>query len=157
MIRRGVIRRLDRAFWSRWTYTRGVLFSVNRPPDPRPALVVQTTARIDAQAIEQLKQRMLGWGCPNGLLFDQNECVILRDTYSSLDLTSLQEDGRVRTDPLLARVPDAGRTLEQRVLDWLRSMAASWNSALPLEGEVAAPFITDIVPAVSGSHVREVA
>jgi hypothetical protein len=100
---------------------------------------------------------MLGVGCPNGLLFDADECVILRDTYSSLDVDSLEEDGRVATDRLLARVPSPGRSLDERVLEWLRSMAASWDTALPLDGDVAAPFITDIVPAVSGSRIREVA
>ena len=100
---------------------------------------------------------MLGLGCPNGLLFDPDECLILRDTYSSLEVDSLEEDGRVATDRLLARVRAPGRTIDQRVLDWLQSMAASWNTALPLDGDVAAPFITDIVPAVSGSYIREVA
>lgn len=134
-----------------------MLFLVNHPPDPRPALVVETTARIDAGVIDRLKQRMLGLGCPNGLLFDPDECLILRDTYSSLEVDSLEEDGRVATDRLLARVRAPGRTIDQRVLDWLQSMAASWNTALPLDGDVAAPFITDIVPAVSGSYIREVA
>ena len=100
---------------------------------------------------------MVGLGCPNGLLFDANECVIIRDTYTSLEPASLEEDGRVATDPLLTRVPAAQRSLNQRVLDWLRSMAAGWNAALPMDGAIAAPFITDIVPAVSGSHVRQVA
>jgi hypothetical protein len=134
-----------------------VLFLVNHPSDPRPALVVETTARIDAGVIDHLKQRMLGLGCPNGLLFDPDECLILRDTYSSLEVDSLEEDGRVETDRLLARVRAPGRTIDQRVLDWLQSMAASWNTALPLDGDIAAPFITDIVPAVSGSYIREVA
>lgn len=134
-----------------------MLFLVTHPPDPRPALVVETTARIDVAAVDRLKQRMLGLGCPNGLLFDANECLILRDTYSSLEVDSLTDDGRVSTDRLLARVRASGRTIDQRVLDWLRSMAASWNTALPVDGDVSASFITDIVPAVSGSHIREVA
>ena len=134
-----------------------MLFFVTHPPDPRPALVVETTARIDAGVIERLKQRLLGLGCPNGLLFDANECLIVRDTYSSLEVDSLQVDGRVPTDRLLARVRAPGRTIDQRVLDWLHSMAASWNTALPIDGDVAAPFIADIVPAVSGSNIREVA
>jgi hypothetical protein len=120
--------------------------------------VVETTVRIDEDAIEQLKQRMLGFGCPNGLLFDDDECLVLRDTYSSLEVDSLEVESRVPTDRLLARVRGgSGRTIDQRVLDWLQSMAASWDSTLPLDGEVAASFITDIVPAISGSHVREVA
>jgi hypothetical protein len=134
-----------------------MIFLVTHPPDSRPALVVETTARIDDATIAQLKERMVGLGCPNGLLFDANECVIIRDTYTSLEPASLEEDGRVATDPLLTRVPAAQRSLDQRVLDWLRSMAAGWNSALPMDGAIAAPFITDIVPAVSGSHVRQVA
>lgn len=118
--------------------------------------MVETTTLIDAAAIDRLKQRMLGFGCPNGLLFDTNECLILHDTYSSLDADSLEEDGRVETDRLLARVRGRG-SIEQRVLNWLQSMAASWNTALPLDGDMAAPFITDIVPALSGSHLSEVA
>ena len=85
---------------------------------------LEKTARIDTAAIDRLKQRMFGWGCPTGLLFDPNQCLILRDTYSSLEVGSLEEDGRVPTDRLLDRVPAPDRTLEQRVADWLRSMAA---------------------------------
>jgi hypothetical protein len=134
-----------------------VLFLVTHPPDPRPALVVETTAHIDVGVVDDLKERMLGAGCSKGLLFDADECVILHDTYTSLEVDSLEEGGRVPTDRLLARVRAPGRTLDQRVLDWLRSMATSWNSALPVDGDVAARFITDIVPAVSGSRIREVA
>jgi hypothetical protein len=134
-----------------------VLFFVTHPPDPRPALVVETTTLIDADVIEGLKARMLGLGCSNGLLFDANECLILHDEYSSLDVDSLQEDGRVPTSRVLARVHAPGQALDQRVLTWLQSMAASWDTALPQDGDVAAPFITDIVPAVSGSSIREVA
>ncbi|AUX22370.1 uncharacterized protein SOCEGT47_028710 [Sorangium cellulosum] len=72
-------------------------------------------------------------------------------------IDSLEEEERVASDRLLARVRGPGRTMDQRVLDWLQSMAASWSAALPLDGDIAAPFITDIVPAVSGSHIREVA
>ena len=131
-------------------------FLVTHPPDPRPALVVETVPHVDAATIATFKEALLRLSCPNGLIFDEKDCVILRDTYSSLDVTSLAEDGRVATERLLAHVAD-GRALEQRVFDWLRSMAASWNDTLPTEQDVAAPFITDIVPAVSGSSIRQVA
>lgn len=144
-------------FGERGAIFRIVLVFVTHPPDPRPALVVETLEHIDTLAVERLKQRMFGLGCPNGLLFDADDCVIVRDTYTSLGADSLKEDGRVPTRQLLSLVRAPGRTLEERVLDWLRSMASSWNSALPLDGDVAAPFITDIVPAVSGSSIREVA
>jgi hypothetical protein len=133
-----------------------VRFLVTHPPDPRPALVVETTPRVDSEAIASLKETLQRLGCPNGLLFDEDVCAILRDTYASLGVDSLAEDGSVATDRLLARVAN-GRALEQRVFDWLRSMAASWNDALPAEQDVAAPFIMDIVPAVSGSSILQVA
>ncbi|MGD0679701.1 MAG: hypothetical protein ABSC94_30305 [Polyangiaceae bacterium] len=131
-------------------------FLVTHPPDPRPALVAETVARVDERAIADLKEALHRLGCPNGLVFDENICVILRDTYASMEASSLVEDNRIATDRVLARVAN-GRTLEQRVSDWLRSMAASWNDALPKEQDVAAPFIMDIVPAVSGSSIRQVA
>jgi hypothetical protein len=131
-------------------------FLVTHPPDPRPALVAETVARVDERAIADLKMALHRLGCPNGLVFDENVCVILRDTYDSMEASSLAEDGRVATDRVLARVAN-GRALEQRVFDWLRSMAASWNDALPMDQEAAAPFIADIVPAVSGSSIRQVA
>lgn len=134
-----------------------MLFFVTHPPDPRPALVVQTTSSIDANAIDELKQRMFGLRCPSGLIFDETTCVVLHDTYTSLGIESLREDGRVSTDKLLTRVHATGRTIDQRVFDWLQSMSSSWDAALPEASDVAAPFITDIVPAVSGSFVREVA
>lgn len=131
-------------------------FLVTHPPDPRPALVAETVGRVDDAAIARLKDTLHRLGCPNGLVFDEDVCVILRDTYASMEASSLVEDGRVPTVGVLARVAK-GRTLEQRVHDWLRSMAASWNDALPSEQNVAAPFIADVVPAVSGSSIRQVA
>jgi hypothetical protein len=130
-------------------------FVVTHPPDPRPALIVETVATVDEATIAGLKKALFGRGCPNGLLFDANVCVILHDAYTSYDPSSFQEDGRVSTDRLLARVR-GDRPLDERVFDWLRSMAASWNDTLPEENAVAAPFIMDIVPAVSGSSVRQI-
>lgn len=131
-------------------------FLVTHPPDPRPALVVQTVEKVDDPSLAAFKHLLLRMGCPNGLIFDADRCVIVRDSYSSLDASSLKEDGSVATDRLLVRVRN-GRRLPDRVFDWLRSMAASWDAALPDEPEVAAPFITDIVPAVSGSSIQAVA
>ncbi len=95
-------------------------------------------------------------GCPNGLLFDNQTCVILRDGYTSLDVGSFIKDGEVSTHDLLARVA-TNRPFDLRVLDWLQSMASSWNTALPTEGKFTELFTTDIVPAISGSLVHEVA
>jgi len=129
---------------------------VNHPPDPRPALVVETVERVNPETIARLQHELYRLGCPNGLLFDESSCVVLRDTYSSMRPDSLVADSRVKTLDVLARVAN-GRSLDRRVLDWVRSMAASWNDALPSEPDVAAPFITDIVTAVSGSSIHQVA
>lgn len=131
-------------------------FYVTHPPDPRPSLVVETMAHVDTAAVDRLKTALLGMRCPNGLLFDARQCFILRDTYSSRDEASFEVEGPIATDRLLARIAP-GRALDARVSDWLRSMAGSWNETLPRDQEVAAPFLTDIVPAVSGSRVRQAA
>lgn len=66
-------------------------------------------------------------------------------------------DGRVQTERLLTSMHGRGASLDPRVLNWLQSMAANWDTALPLDQQMAAPFIADIVPALSGSYLREVA
>jgi len=45
-------------------------------------------------------------------------------------------------------------SLDERVGRWLEMLSTRWDSALPLESKVAAPFITDIVPAASGSTLH---
>lgn len=117
---------------------------------------LRSTRYADPKLEAALKTALSRLGCPNGLIFDAEVCVILRDTFASLEASSLEEDGRIRTDRVLARVP-RGLPLDQRVLDWLRAMAGSWSDELPVEQDDAAPFITDIVPAVSGSSIRQVA
>lgn len=131
-------------------------FLVKTPPDPRPTLVVDLVEQVDAATMDAFKNVLVRLGCPHGLLFDVQECVILRDSYTSLNADSLEEEGRVPTDRLLAGIA-TGRPLDARVLAWLRSMASSWNETLPAEAELAAPFITDIVPAISGASVHQVA
>lgn len=126
------------------------------PPDAsRPSLVVETIPAIDAAAIARLSSDLHGLGCPNGILFDARECVILRDTFSSLEASSIVEDARVATDDVLRKFAGPGaRPLDDRVEEWLEAMSTNWDQALPLQQTVAAPFIADIVPAASGSTVR---
>lgn len=77
---------------------------------------------------------MVGFGCASALLFDSESCVILRDTFTSLDVDSIQEEARVPTADVLAYVPYAGASsLDERVLRWVEGMAASWTASLPQE------------------------
>ena len=65
---------------------------------------------------------------------------------------SIEQEGEpLRTDDVLARA--SGDTLDARVRRWLDMMSSDWDSALPAEAAHAAPFITDVVPAASGSLV----
>lgn len=136
-------------------FTQAMRLYVNHPPDPGPELVVEVVANADAAAIDALRVQLARLGCPNGLIIDENTAVLLRDTYASLDADSFAEGARVPTARLLARMP--ALPLAARVQHWLRSMSASWNDALPAAPEDAAPFIQDVVPAVVGSSIRQVA
>jgi hypothetical protein len=126
------------------------------PGGSRPTLVVDTVLDVDA-AMETLRSDLHGMGCPNGILFDESHCVILRDTFSSMEAASIIEDGRLSTDEVLERVAGGhGRSLDDRVERWLETLSSSWDQALSQDPEVAAAFITDIVPAAFGSVVRVV-
>jgi hypothetical protein len=122
----------------------------------RPSLIVETRDVIDVAAIASFRALLYGMGCANGILFDQNECVILRDTFASMNEDSITVEGdRLRTAEVLARVGASG-ALDQRVSRWLGVLSTHWDQALPDEPRVAAPFIADIVPAASGSLVHAV-
>jgi hypothetical protein len=128
-------------------------FLLTHPSETRPSLVVDTHPAIDDGAIERLRADLHGLGCPNGLLFDAERCVILRDTYSSMSADSIVvEPEQPGTDAVLAKVGPGA--LDERVASWLEMLSARWDSALPLEPAVAAPFIADIVPAASGSMLH---
>lgn len=127
-------------------------YVLHHPGETRPSLVVQTTPRADARAVASLRQAMYGTGCPNGLLFDEHDCVILRDHFVSTQPESIQEDRRVSTDAVLPKA-QAGQ-LDLRVERWLTDMAGDWDHALPSEPDIASAFIPDIVSAVSGSLVQ---
>jgi len=125
-------------------------FLLTHPSETRPSLVVDTCRVIDEAAIKRLRTDLHGLGCPNGLLFDAERCVILRDSYSSMDADSIVvESEQTATDAILAKV--APGVLDERVGRWLEMLSVRWDSALPQESAVAALFIADIVPAASGS------
>jgi len=131
-------------------------YLLSHPSESRPSLVVDTCEQIEAADIDRLRRELFGLGCPNGILFDPQRCVILRDTFASMSEESIQvEHADLSTDVVLAPL-GAGNvgSLDARVGRWLELLSAQWDSALPDEPTVAAPFIADIVPAASGSIVR---
>ena len=125
-------------------------FLLTHPSETRPSLVVDTCRAIVDETISRLRTDLNGLGCPNGLLFDVERCVILRDTYASMDADSIiVEPDQLATDAVLTKV--APGALDERVAQWLEMLSVRWDSALPQEPAVASPFIADIVPAASGS------
>lgn len=125
-------------------------FLLTHPWETRPSLVVDTCPAIDTDAISRLRTVLHGLGCPNGLLFDDEQCIILRDSYSSMEPDSIVvEPERLPTGAVLASVPPD--SLDERVARWLEVLTARWDVAMPLEPAIASPFIADIVPAASGS------
>jgi hypothetical protein len=128
----------------------GMRFLLTHSADTRPSLVVDTCSAIDERAIARLRSDLHGLGCANGLLFDPRQCIILHDTYSTMDASAIVVEGpALDADLVLARV--AGSNLDERVERWLEALSVRWDSALPIEPAIAAPFITDVVPAASGS------
>lgn len=123
----------------------------------RPSLVVETVATIDEAAIDRLRQWMYGLGCPNGLLFDAERCLILRDTFEAMGPHSILVEDELPTASVLERVSPGPGSLEDRIDRWLAVLAANWDLAIPDEPGAAAPFLTDIVPAAAGSRIQQVA
>lgn len=130
-------------------------FVLMPPGATRPSLVVDTVAEVDANALAHLRDDLYGLGCSHGILFDAVCCVILRDSFVSMDAASIVEDGRVPTREVLrGGASDDVASLDARVELWLQTLSVDWDHALPIEPSVAALFIQDIVPAASGSLVR---
>lgn len=72
-----------------------VRFLLTPPGGSRPTLVVDTRAQIDEAAIAQLRSDLHGLGCPNGILFDRDKCVMLRDTYADMSASSIIVDAEI--------------------------------------------------------------
>jgi hypothetical protein len=131
----------------RYTLTQGL--------DPRSTLVVDTCDRIDDQAIEALKRFMHGYGCANGLLFDENECVVLRDAFTDLSQASIREERRIPTLTLLATLgPSGARSLDVRVGRWLELLSTSWQDAIPKDSDDAQELLYDVASAAGGATIH---
>jgi hypothetical protein len=134
-----------------------VKYLLTPPGGSRPTLVVETCPRADEAAIAEFSAELYGLSCPNGLLFDENICIVLRDTFEDMKPTSIEVERELSTDAVLGRLgPSRGRSLEDRVEQWLAELSSNWDQALPEDPELAAPFITDIVPAVFGAIIHSI-
>lgn len=118
----------------------------------RPSLVVDVVPDAGDEAVRHaFREALLGYGCSNGILFDAKACVLFHDSYTDMSPASIKVDAELGTDVVVAR--SGSGSLDARVERWLTLLTERWRDALP-EGDDAAPFITDVVPAASGSFVR---
>ncbi len=139
-------------------YSYQMRFFLMRSSETRPSLVVDTCAQINDGEIARFREELFNLGCANGLLFDPERCMILRESYSSLSADSIVvTDSGISTTDVLSAIGQPTASLEGRVERWLEILAMNWDSALPAEPAMAAPFLADIVPAASGSEVRALA
>lgn len=133
-------------------------YFLRHSPDPRPTLVVQTSEHVDDATVRTFRDLLYGMRCSSGLLFDPEQCRIIRDTFTSLDPESLQVETTIPTDEVLRKVERSYRRtrfrdLDHRVSLWLEVLAARWEDALPDDPALADPFITDIVLAAAEARI----
>ncbi len=130
-------------------------YTLTQSVDPKSTLVADVCDRIDEPSLQALKRFMYEYGCANGLLFDHDECVLLRDTFSDMSAASIREERRIPTRVLLATLglSNAG-PLSVRVGRWLHLLATSWQTAVPTDSEDAKELIYDVVPAAAGAAIH---
>lgn len=121
----------------------------------RPSLIVDVVEDASDETVRStFCEDLFGKGTSTGILFDATTCVLFHDSFSEAGPKSIVVDVELSTDAVLARSGTTG-TLEARVERWLTLLTERWHDALPL-GKSAAPFITNVVPAASGSIVHRV-
>lgn len=131
----------------RYTLTQGI--------DPRSTLVADVCDRIDDQALDGLKRFMFGYGCANGLLFDEEVCIVLRDRYTELSPASITEERRIPTPVLFTTLGSENvGSLYVRVGHWLDLLSRYWKDAVPKDSEDAQELLYDVVSAADGAKIH---
>ena len=131
------------------TPRRRYLFSP--PGETRPSLLVELCPRVDETVLNEVRAAMLGLGCSNSLVLDAEQCLILHDTFASMDPSSIDVDPSTLETARLLGATSA--PIEQRLERWLNALVTNWSESVPHEAW-ATPLLTDVVPAAAGSLVR---
>lgn len=126
-------------------------YLLSPPSETRPSLLVELCPSIDETVLDEVRAAMLGLGCSNGLVLDAEQCLILHDTFASMDPSSIEVDpSKLETARLLGAT---SAPIEQRLERWLNALVTNWRESVPHEAW-SAPLLTDVVPAAAGSQVR---
>lgn len=126
-------------------------FFLTPPTLTRPSLIVETHTKITPGIEERLRLEMFGLSCANGMLLDNETCLVLRDSFTSMRPESVRVDLNLRTEDVLGTVQ--GRTLDGKVQTWLELLSASWQRAIP-PNQALAELVYDIVPAAVGTQIQ---
>lgn len=126
-------------------------FLVRNPQKLRLVLIVDVVDAADEAAIARTRRDMYLKGCWSGIVVDQDEMVVLLNTFSSLEESAIEEDFRLTTRDLLSGTG----TLPHQVEIWLDRVRSNWHAALPHQ-ESAAKLLYDVVPALAASEIDRV-
>jgi hypothetical protein len=132
-----------------------IRYTLSQGGDPKSTLVVDVCAKVDDHAINAAKKCMYEYGCASGLIFDDSECVLLRDTFTDMSPESISEEKRLSTPLLMAQLgaQNVG-SLDIRVFQWLQLLSASWLAAIPRDSKDAQELMYDVVPAATGAKIH---
>ncbi len=126
------------------------LYLVQHPHETRLSLIVLVVDDAFAR-VDDLRARMYGSGCSHGMVIDERDAIVLRDTFIDADASSIKVDFRLDTGALIGD----GNDLDTRVRRWLQRMSANWHAVLEnLEGREK--LLYDIVPALSGAEIDRI-
>lgn len=125
-------------------------FLIQHPGETRLALLVDVVDNAVA-GVEDLRSRMFETGCAHGMVIDEREVIVLRDTFFEMDDSSIVTDFKLDTVALLG----VAGSLDARVWLWLRRMSANWRAVLEELGAEGQRLLFDIVPALSGAAIDQ--
>lgn len=91
------------------------------------------------------------------MLFDARTCYILRDSYTSINVDSIQVEGTVPTVDVLRKMNRPGMpkptNIERRIERWVELLTTNWEEAIPDEPDISHYFLTNIVSAAAQASV----
>lgn len=125
-------------------------YYITHPPDPRPALIVDVVSAADLD-LQRFLSDLWSHQTSHGLLIDLGKCIVVRDSFTSLDQSSLTVEGEIKTADLMGRLTSLAE-LQIRVGQWLDKMTRDWRAALPPDQETAI-LMTDVVPALIDANI----
>jgi hypothetical protein len=132
-----------------------IIVTSKRTANLRLVVEVELGADLDA-ATDQLKRYMARVGAPHGLVVAGGRVRLLRDTYRSTGVDSIEAVAEFEVESLRnppASAPTAGVEYEGRVQDWLESLGDS-SAVAALPEPIRAVVSEHLVSVIETGDVR---